>query len=108
MIVSLPVEENVDAVIILGCLGLYQLDVLEAVSPPTLAPRLLLVDEGRVQGLQLVHHLATVHVNTETRLRHVSVAFCKVVSIPSEVWCGNELLKSNNCLHRNVLNSENI
>ena len=65
MIVSLPVEENVDAVVILGCLGLYQLDVLEAVSPPPLAPRLLLVDEGRVQGLQLVHHLATVHVNTK-------------------------------------------
>ena len=106
MIVSLPVEENVDAVVILGSLGLYQLDVLEAVSPPPLAPRLLLVDEGRVQGLQLVHHLATVHINTETR--HVTVTFCKVVSIPSEVWCGNELLKSNNCLHRNVLNSENI
>ena len=79
MIVSLPVEENVDAVVILGCLGLYQLDVLEAVSPPPLAPRLLLVDEGRVQGLQLVHHLAAVQINTETR--HVSVAFGEVVSI---------------------------
>ena len=87
MIVSLPVEENVDAVIILGCLGLYQLDVLEAVSPPPLAPRLLLVDEGRVQGLQLVHHLAAVHVNTETRLRHVSVAFVKLFHLlRSVVW----------------------
>ena len=106
MIVSLPVEENVDAVVILGSLCLYQLDVLEAVSPPPLALGLLLVDEGRVLGLQLVHHLAAVQINTETR--HVSVAFCKVAPISSEVWCGNALLKSNNCLHRNVLNSENI
>ena len=87
MIVSLPVEENVDAVIILGCLGLYQLDVLEAVSPPPLAPRLLLVDEGRVLGLQLVHHLATVHVNTERSSQDMFLwHFVKL--LPSPQKCG--------------------
>ena len=87
MIVSLPVEENVDAVVILGCLGLYQLDVLEAVSPPPLAPRLLLVDEGRLQGLQLVHHLATVHVNTERSSQDMYLwHFVKL--LPSPQKCG--------------------
>ena len=87
MIVSLPVEKNVDAVIILGSLCLYQLDVLEAVSPPPLALGLLLVDEGRVLGLQLVHHLAAVQINTETR--HVSVTFVTLFPSPqlrSVVW----------------------
>ena len=87
MIVSLPVEENVDAVIILGCLGFYQLDVLEAVSPPPLALGLLLVDEGRLQGLQLVHHLATVHVNTERSSQDMFLwHFVKL--LPSPQKCG--------------------